>query len=70
MIALNFRCIPKRVKKARDSEKGKGKEQTLLGFPKVKGPADFSRQGILEAVAKHIACEDQISLRARLAEMF
>jgi hypothetical protein len=35
-ILMNFRCIPEQVRKAK--EKGKVKEQTLLGFSKVKGP--------------------------------
>jgi hypothetical protein len=52
-IVMNFRCIPEWVRKAK--EQGKAKEQTLLGFLKVKGPGEFSREGILEAVAKLIA---------------
>jgi hypothetical protein len=57
---MNFRCIPERVRNAK--EKGTVKEQTLLGFSKVKGPGKCSREGILEAVAKLVACEDQVSL--------
>jgi hypothetical protein len=58
-IVMNFWYIPEWARKAK--EKGKGKEQTWLGFSKVKGPGEFSREGILEAVAKLIACEDQVS---------
>jgi hypothetical protein len=66
-IVMNFRCIPEQVRKAK--EKGKAKEQTLLGFSKVKGPGEFSREGILEVVAKLIAGEDQVSLGVRFDGM-
>jgi hypothetical protein len=57
-VQLNFWCIPEHVKRS----KGKGKaDQTVLGFPKVVNKVtDFSQQGIVEAVAKHIACDDQV----------
>ena len=37
---------------------------------KEKRPADFSRDGILEAVAKFIACNDQVSRILILHENF
>jgi hypothetical protein len=41
--------------------KGKAKQSTL-NFPKVNEPQQgFSRLGILEAVTKHIVCDDQVS---------
>jgi hypothetical protein len=58
-IIMNFRCIPQELK-------GKSK-QTAINFPKAAKPgADFTRGAILDAVAKLIACDDQVSLRVRL----
>jgi hypothetical protein len=57
-IALNFRCIPEAVKKAR-REAAKSR-QSLLKFPSMKMPTEFLREAILEAVARHIACDDQV----------
>lgn len=60
-VQLNFRCIPDHVKGA----KGKGKEkgQMMLGFQKVAPLTEFSRERIVDAVAKHIACDDQVGNR-------
>jgi hypothetical protein len=58
-IELNFCCIPEAVKRAR-REAVKAKQQKL-SFPPMNVPAEFTRVGILEAVAKHIVCDDQVS---------
>jgi len=58
-IKPNFCCIPKAVANAR-KEKVKAKLQMVLNFPRVKVPMDFTRAGLQEAVAKHIACNDKV----------
>jgi hypothetical protein len=58
-IKPNFCCIPEAVVNAR-KEKGKVKLQTMLNFPRAKVPMDFMREGLQEAVAKHIACDDEV----------
>ena len=58
-IKPNFHCIPKAVANAR-KEKGKAKQQMVLNFPRVKVPMDFTGEGLQEAVAKHIACNDEV----------
>jgi hypothetical protein len=64
-LCMNFRCIPKEVIKMRE-EKARAKHQGTLGFPVVKPPKEFTREAILDVVAKHIACDDQVSLRFRV----
>lgn len=44
----------------------KVKAQKTLGFPVVKAPKEFTWETILEAVARHIACDDQVSFEVRL----
>jgi hypothetical protein len=57
-VKVNHRCIPEAVVLAR---KVKGKEkvptQSKLEFGKV---VEFTREGTLEAVAKFIACDNQV----------
>lgn len=62
-LELNFRCVPEEVKRMRQQ---KVKAQKTLGFPVVKAPKEFTRETILEAVARHIACDDQVSFEVRL----
>jgi hypothetical protein len=38
-----------------------GKIQEKLYFPKVTAPTEFSRDGVLHAVAQLIACDDQVT---------
>ena len=59
VIQVNFQCVPDDMKKMRQ-EKAKGKQQTILNFPAVNGPKEFTREVIVEAVAKHIGCDDQV----------
>jgi hypothetical protein len=61
-IQLNFHCIPKEVMAKRD--KTRDKQQGTLGFAVVNTPKEFTRAAILEMVAKHIVCADQVSLCA------
>ena len=37
------------------------KQQQLLDFKSVTGPQEFTREGVLHAVAKLIATNDQVS---------
>jgi hypothetical protein len=60
-IKLNYRCIPEAVRKSKE-QKGKSEQQTLLKFSKAK---EFMRGALLDAVAKLIACDDQVSLGVR-----
>ena len=59
-VKVNHRCIPEALGLARKA-KGKGKEkastQSKLEFGKA---VEFTREGILEAVAKFIACDNQV----------
>lgn len=57
-IPLNHRCIPEAVKKAR--RVANKTRQLTLSFPSMKMPTEFTREGIMEAVARHIACDDQV----------
>ena len=58
----NYRAVPPQILKERE-EANKPKKQTNLDgiVIKEKRPVDFTREGILEAVAKLIACDDQVS---------
>jgi hypothetical protein len=43
------------------SDLKRGSQTKLDGmFEKVKAPRDFSREGVLEAVARFVACDDQV----------
>jgi hypothetical protein len=46
---------------AEKQAKSKGETQTTLEFEKTKGPREFTRDGILDAVAKLIATDDEVS---------
>jgi hypothetical protein len=61
-IAENYRAVPPQILKEREAAK-KPKTQTNLDDIVIKEtrPAEFSRERILEAVAKLIACDDQVS---------
>ena len=41
-------------------EKSEGKKQGKLEFEKVMAPTEFTRNGVLHAVAQLIACDDQV----------
>jgi hypothetical protein len=62
-IKLNFRCIPQEAGAKDKSEK----QQSVLTFSKVKATAtEFTREALLDAVAKLIVCDDQVRLEVRL----
>ena len=65
-LTENYRAVPPQILKEREAAKEaakKPKMQTNLDgiVIKVKRPVEFSREGILEAVAKLITCDDQVS---------
>ncbi|KAG6904864.1 hypothetical protein DXG01_006651, partial [Tephrocybe rancida] len=59
-IPLNHACVPPMVQK----EHEEGAKQKKLGFNVVKGPAEFTRLGVLESVAKHTAINNQALMLA------
>jgi hypothetical protein len=63
-IELNFRCIPEGVKKVR--REAMQESQRRLTFMSVTVPEEFTRRGILEAIARYIACEDQVCFGVQL----
>jgi hypothetical protein len=44
--------------------KAKQKPQLRLNFSIVKAPTEFTRDAVLEAVTRHIACDDQALMLA------
>jgi hypothetical protein len=45
----------------RGAQKKRGAQTKLDGvFEKQKMPSEFSREGVLEAVARFVACDDQV----------
>jgi hypothetical protein len=61
-IAENYRAIPTHILKEREAAKKPTKQTKLDGIIlKEARPADFSKERILEAVAKLIACDDQVN---------
>jgi hypothetical protein len=58
----NYRAVPPHILREREAAK-KPKKQTNLDsiVIKEKRPTEFSRDRILEAVAKLITCDDQVS---------
>ena len=41
-------------------------EQSMVGFEKITGPREFTREGVLEAIAKLIATDDQVTYQLKL----
>ena len=61
-LTENYRAVPPQILKEREAGKKPKMQTNLDGIViKEKRPAEFSREGILEAVAKLIACDDQVS---------
>jgi hypothetical protein len=61
-IPLHPRCIPADVVKAESDEKKKKKSgQQTLDFARVSRPVHFTRESVLDAVARHVACDNQVS---------
>jgi hypothetical protein len=63
-IAENYRAVPPQILREREAAKQPNKQTKLDGMfseEKRLAPAEFSQEGILEAVAKFVACDDQVS---------
>jgi hypothetical protein len=71
-LTENHRAIPPYILREREEAKKPKKKQTNLDaiVVKEKRATDFSREGILEAVAKLIACDDQVNQIVILREDF
>ena len=57
-------CVPADVLKAEAEEKktkGKKGGQQKLGFGKANKPVKYMWEGVLDGVARHIACDNQVS---------
>jgi hypothetical protein len=59
-LTENYRAVPPQILKEREAMKKPKKQTNLDGVVIKSRPADFSRDRILEAVAKLIACDDQV----------
>src|SRR5271155_299478 len=62
---INHWAIPRHVWRQMKADKTKQEpndepQQSTLGFEKVTGPREFTREGVLEAVTKLIATDDQV----------
>ena len=57
----NYRAVPPYILKEREEAKKPRKQLKLDGVFKGKWPTEFSQEGILESVAKFVACDDQVS---------
>jgi hypothetical protein len=67
-LVENHRAVSPHILKEREAVKQPKKQMKLDGIVvKGKRPTDFSREGILEAVAKLIACDDQVSQNYNIA---
>ena len=63
---MNHRAIPPQVlKEMETSKKVKKKQSTLEGVAVVSRPTQFTRDGLLDAVAKFVACDNQVSSARR-----
>lgn len=68
-VPVNHWAIPRSIWKQMEEDKDEEKQgrmtkkqrQQQLGFEAVTGPREFTREGILEAVAKLIATNNQVS---------
>ena len=62
-IPINQRAIPPQVLREMEASRQETKTQSTLDgiLTKVSPPAQFSRDGLLEAVAKFVACDNQVS---------
>ena len=60
-IPVNHWAVPRGVWRERKAQKvGIPTEQSMIGFEKMTGPREFTREGVLEAVAKLITTDDQV----------
>lgn len=68
-IMLNQRCIPADVSLAEGKEKRARADQSVqqkLGFSMVVKPVEYTREGVLDVVVSHVACDSQVSLISRV----
>lgn len=65
-ILVNHHVIPREVLRNMEAAKSESskemKKQSTLKFKKVTGPCEFTREGVLQAVAKLMATNDQVNL--------
>ena len=61
-IPENHHAIPRDLLKQMEEEKSKGKKQTKIDniLDKSTAPREFTREGVLHAVAQFVACDDQV----------
>jgi hypothetical protein len=60
-IPIHHWATPRHIWKQQEDEKaGKNKGQSKLEFETSTGPREFTREGVVEAVAKLIATDDQV----------
>ena len=61
-IPENHHAIPREILKQMEEEKSKGKKQVKINniLEKSTGPREFTREGVLHAVAQFVACDDQV----------
>src|ERR1700679_2710782 len=66
-IPINQRAIPPQVLREMKALNRETKTQSTLDgvLTKVSLPSQFTREGLLEAVAKFVACDDQVSSARR-----
>ena len=62
-IPENHHAIPREILKQMEEEKLKGKKQTKIDnmLEKSRAPHEFTREGVLHAVAQFVACDDQVA---------
>ena len=62
-IPENHHAIPREILKQMEEEKLKGKKQTKIDnmLEKLRAPHEFTREGVLHAVAQFVACDDQVA---------
>ncbi len=62
-IPMSITCMPPEILAKYNEELKPGPKQTTLdGLVDVLRPKEFSREGLLDAVARFITCDDQVSI--------
>lgn len=63
-IPENHHAIPREILKKMEEEKSTGKKQGKIDniFDKSTAPQEFTREGVLHAVAQFVVCDDQVLL--------
>lgn len=61
-IPENHHAIPREILKENEEAKSKGKQQVKIDkiLDKATVPREFTREGVLHAVAQFVACDDQV----------